>query len=303
MSAPAAAPTQPGVAPLQADLLAGVVLEVADLVATRAFYERIFRDAPGTWRETRRSLTFHCPPQTIRFVQRARPRTLADSGQHQAYRVPSGRLRALAADLESAGHQVDWWREDRPPERQLSTYLHDPSGNRVQLMASDEDGLLLDHASVEVHEFDYCEVVYRAALGGQMDYYHAWRVEDFDEARQWAAGDNLCASWTRRDNPSWTDFRDAGRRDSSLRVARPNTQVFWRYGPTVVGLISATKVRQEPPEELIRGTPRLVLRTGQTPEAAVASLSATLPIPFQHQGRSTYVRDPDGNFVELRCAG
>src|SRR5205823_12768458 len=61
--------------------------------------------------------------------------------------------------------------------------LHDPSGNRVQLMASDDTGLLLDHAAVEVHEFDYCEMVYRNALGGQMESYHAWRVEDFDDAK------------------------------------------------------------------------------------------------------------------------
>ena len=37
----------------------------------------------------------------------------------------------------------------------------------------------VDHAAVEVHEFDYCEMVYRNALGGQMESYHAWRVEDF----------------------------------------------------------------------------------------------------------------------------
>ena len=146
-------------------------------------------------------------------------------------------------------------------------------------------------------------MVYRNALGGQMESYHAWRVEDFDDAKLWATGDDPCAPWTRRDNPNWTDFRDAGARDSSMRVPRPNTQVFWRYGDTVVGLISATKVRQEPPEELIRGTPRLVLRTGQPAEVAMAHLSAILPIPFQSQGRSTYIRDPDGNFVELRCQG
>ena len=58
MSAPALAPTEPEPAPLQADLLAGVVLEVADLGATRAFYEPIFRTARGDWRSSHRGLTF-----------------------------------------------------------------------------------------------------------------------------------------------------------------------------------------------------------------------------------------------------
>lgn len=287
--------------PFAANLVAGVVLEAGNLAVTRAFYEPIFRDAPGEWEQGPRRLTFRGGPQTITFVQRARPRTLSDSGQHQAYRVRRERLGALARELAAAGVQVDWWREDPPAERTPSAYLHDPSGNRVQLMPSEKDGLLLDHVAFEVHEFDYCEVLYRNALGGQLDYYFGWRVEDHAEAKAWATGDDPCAPWTRRDNPNWTDFRDAGQRDTTMRVPRPNTQVFWRYGETRVGLISATKVRQEPPEEIIRGTPRVVLRTTAPAEVAMSHLTATLPIPFQHHGTTAFLRDPDGNFVELRC--
>ena len=63
MSAPALAPTRPEPPAIQADLLAGVVLEVADLAATRAFYEPIFRTAPGDWHLSRRNLTYDFRPQ------------------------------------------------------------------------------------------------------------------------------------------------------------------------------------------------------------------------------------------------
>lgn len=282
------------------DLIAGVTLEASDLAATRAFYDPIFRDAGGDWSEGRRNLTFRARRQTIEFVLKARPRTFADAGNHQAYRVRPSRLESLVAELTRAGHAVDWWREDHPAERKPSAYLLDPSGNRVQLVASDNPSVLLDHAAVEVFEFDYVEHVYLDNLGGQIDYYHGWKIEDYDDARAWAAGDDPCAPWTRRDNPGWTDFRDNGRANPNLRVARPNTHEFIRFGDTRLCLISATKVRQEPPEEMVRGTPRVVLHSGQPAAEVVASLSATLPIPFEHQGRSAFLKDPDGNFLEVR---
>ena len=287
--------------PIAADLLAGVVLEVSDLTATRAFYGPIFRDAAGDWSESRRNLTFRSGRQSIEFVLRARPRTLADGGNHQAYRVRRNRLESLVAELTRAGHQVEWWREDHPKERTPSAYLQDPSGNRVQLVASDDRSLLLDHVAVEVFEFDYVEYVYLKALGGRVDYYYGWKIEDYDDARAWASGDDPAAPWTRRDNPGWTDFRDQGRGNPNLRVARPNTHEFVGYGDTRICLVSATKVRQEPPEEMIKGTPRAVFHTRQPIAEVVASLSATLPIPFEHQGRSAFLKDPDGNFLELRC--
>jgi hypothetical protein len=292
------APTTGGV---PVDRLAGVVLEVSDLAATRAFYEPIFSDAAGEWSHGRRDLTFRARRQSIEFVLRARPRTFADGGNHQAYRVRPRRLESLVAELTRAGHPVEWWREDHPRERTPSAYLQDPSGNRVQLVPSDDQSVLLDHAAVEVFEFDYVEHVYLSALGGRIDYYHGWKIEDYDEARAWSAGDDPCAPWTRRDNPSWTDFRDQGRSNPNLRVARPNTHEFIAYGETRLGLVSATKIRQEPPEEMMRGTPRTILSTAQPISEVVATLSRTLPIPFDHQGRSAYLKDPDGNFVEVRC--
>lgn len=289
--------------PVQADLLAGVVLEARNLKATRAFYEPIFAHAVGEWRQGQSTLSFHSSGQSIEFVQRPRPRTLADSGQHQAYSIPSHRLPGLVQKLSDAGHEVVWWREDHPAERTCSAYLHDPNGNRVQLLASDNGGALLAHVAVEVHEFDYCEHVYVGALGGKIDYYHGWRIEDQEEARSWAEGDDPCAPWTRRDNPMWRDFLDAGTSDRNLRVPRPDTQLFISYGGPYVGLISATRVRQELPPQTIRATPRLVLRVAGPAIQTATTLARVLPLPFEQEGEAIFLRDPDGNFIELRCQG
>jgi hypothetical protein len=314
---------------IRVDLLAGVVLDVQDLDSTRAFYDCLFRDAPGRREERRGRLRYTCGAQTIEFVQRARPRTLPDSGQHQAYRVPRDRLHALANELaaisaptlgQAQGQHaaLNWWREDHPAERELSAYVHDPGGNRVQLMAADAPGPVLDHAAIEIYMFDYCEYLYRTALGGQVDYYHGWRTVDHEEAKQWAAGDDTCASWTRRDNANYRDYlvedpttgelRPArfsdqlgvDRPPARPRVARPAGQVFLSYGPTRIGLISATRVRQEPPEDQAKGTPRLVFQTSQSADAAAAHLAA-FPFVQKREGRHLFVRDPDGNFAELVC--
>lgn len=241
--------------PVQVDLLAGVVLESRNLEATRAFYASIFAHTRGEWYQDQRNLSFQAGNQSIEFVHHPRPRAFLDSGQHQAYRVPSDVLHALVNKLSDAGHEVGWWREDHPAERTASAYLHDPSGNWVQLFPSDQDGPLLAHAAVEVYEFDYCEHVYVGALGGKIDYYHGWTIRDQDEAKSWAEGDDACAPWTRRDNPNWRDFLEAGTSDRNLRVPRPNTQLSLRYGDCYVCLISATKVRQELPPHVIAQRP------------------------------------------------
>lgn len=301
---------------LHIERLAGVVLEVDDLAATEAFYEPIFQPSGGQWRRSRRQVAYRCGPQHVRFVLRRRPRTLSDSGQHQAYRLPRDHLLTVAQSLTTAGFHAEWWREDHPAERGVTAYFHDPSGNRVQLVASSDDGLLLEHAAIEVHDFNYCEYVYVTTLGGRVDYYHGWRAGDLEEAQQWAEGDDPCAPWTRRDNPHYRDFLVADptgqlrptRFSAQLgaapvrpvRVPRPNGQVFVAYGDTRLGLIGATRVRQEPPEHRTKGTPRVVLATTQ-PAAEVEGHLSSTPIPFRREGRNIFLRDPDGNFAELKC--
>jgi hypothetical protein len=315
MTAPAAPKVtieRPPEAPIRADLLAGAVLEVGDLDATRAFYERVFADRPGEWfrpdgRATALGYRYH--EQTIEFVRRTHPRTLPDSGQHWGYRVRPGRVEALAQELERSGAALNWWREDHPAERRQTGYLHDPSGNRVQLVPSDDRALLLDHAAIEIHEFDYVMYLYVTMIGGLRDYYHSWRNTDAKEARKWLEEGDPCAPWTRKDNPHYRDFLVDGKptaesrgsnNRAGLRIPRPNSQIFVTFGPTRLGLISATKVRQEPPEEQVKGTPRLVFTTRQSADQVMAHLRTT-PIPRKREGSSVFVKDADGVFSELRC--
>ncbi|HEY3117409.1 MAG TPA: VOC family protein [Chloroflexota bacterium] len=302
---------------MQVQRLSGIVLEAADLAATRAFYEPIFTHHSGTWEQSANRLLFSTPTESVEFVRHARPRTYQGGGYHQAYRVPAAKLKQLAQSYASAGSALEWWREDHPDERVPSPYLEDPSGNRVQLVASDQNGRLIDHVAVEVYEFDYCEYLWVTTLGGNVQYYHGWRREDQIEAKQWASGDDPCAPWTRKDNPSYRDFlivdpvtgeerpaRFAGevgaeRPSGPPKVPRPNGQVFYTYGDSRLALISATRVWQEQPEEIVKSTPRLVFDVAQDADAVAEALAPT-PIPWEREGNTIYVRDADGNFAELR---
>ncbi len=303
---------------VQAELVRGVVFEVSDLKDTRAFYEQVFGHAGGEWRQDRKALAYHCGKQTVEFVQQQQPRAFPDSGYHWAFRVPAGELEGIAGGLGKSGHTINRWREDHPLERAVGHYVEDPSGNIVQLVPSDDSSVLVDHVGIEIHMFDYCEYLYVIALGGRVEYYHGWRTIDHNEAKKWAGGDDPCAPWTRRDNPTYRDFLvedpktgelrptrfSAGSGQShehrQLRVARPNGQVFISYGATRLVLISATKVRQEPPEEQIKGTPRVILSTSRS-AGDVGSWLEQYPIPQLREGNDFFLRDADGNFCQLTC--
>lgn len=293
----------PQAAPVRPDLLAGVIVEVADLSATRAFYGRIFQEAPGEWQESAASLRFRSGAQTVEFLPRAEPRNRAHAGEHQAYRVGSGGLQRLADELAAAGHTVNWWKEDHPAERAATAYVDDPSGNRVQLVASDPREVLLDHVGVAIHEMEEAETFYLRALGGAVDHYHGWRTEDVLEAKAAGVDDLSAAPWTRRATMSFRTHQPE---------PLPSAQLFLAYGGTRLDVILTAERIPELPEEIVRGTPRLVLRTRQRTSDVVLYLSTVDISPvfmkhprrprFERDGSSVFLRDPSGNFVELACA-
>jgi catechol-2,3-dioxygenase len=275
------------------DRLAGLVVEVANLVATRAFYDRIFEGSGGAWHTATRSLTYCHARQKFEFVQRPRPRTLGHTGQHTAYHVPAERFEAVIHDLAEQGFPAAWWREDHPAERTPTGYLLDPSGNCVQLMAGAPGAQLVGHAAIEVHDLELAEPFYVKGLGGQVDYYHGWRMADYAEAKAWEEGRDACTPWTRRFDVRYWD---------KLRVARPNMQLFVRFGSSVLGLILATEHHQEPPEEVLRGTPRVVLHTNQ-PTSDVEQHLSGAGVRFESAADGhVFLRDPAGNYVELDCS-
>ena len=286
------------VPPLIHPVLAGETIEVSDLASTRAFYTPLFEGFQGEWTAGEKSLAFRSGPQLLEFVERAQPRVSGETGAHIALRVQADRLHPLAEKLEALGRKVNWWLEDHPSERKASVYVHDPSGNRLQLVSGDGN-LLLDHAAIEVYDLVLAEAFYTDALGGAVDYYHGLTMDHYAEAKCYDES-NLCAPWTRLFVVRVSDKQ---------RMARPNLQLFLRFGETVLGLILAHEHRQEPPEELRKGTPRLLLRTAQTAEAVADHLSRLkikgMPagaLLFEREGQSIFLRDPSGNFFGVECA-
>ncbi len=279
--------------------LAGVVLPVGDLGATKDFYGEILPER-GRWSEGERSLSFTGGGQALSFIEESRPRFSPESGAHIALRVVPGRTTKIAETLSAAGFEVSTWREDHPRERAASTYVKDPTGHTVQLVAAEDSALFLDHAAVEVHDLVLAEAYYSRGLGAVAEYAHGTSMDDYAEAKAWGEGRDPCAPWTRLFVVRVSDRQ---------RMARPNLQLFFRLGETRLGLIVAREHRQEPPEELIRGTPRAILETKVKAEDMVEHLRRLRikeitpgPLPFAREGNRIYLRDPAGNFLELHCA-
>jgi hypothetical protein len=291
--------------PLAIDMISGAVLDAADLAATRAFYAPIFRDHPGEWLETRSRLIFESGDQRIEFIKRPRPRTLAHAGQHVAYRVKADRLKALADELSVAGHSVNWWREDHPNEKETTAYLSDPSGNIVQLVASEDLSLLIDHYYVPVEDIEHGELFYIKALRGSLECYYGYKTEDVAAAKRWHEGKDPCAPWTRN---AFISFR------THEPNPTPAAQIFARFGQAYVGVTLTGQRIPEPPEEFLKATPRAILHTTQRPDEVARYMAGVQISPvslkydgghiaFRREGRSIYLRDRSGNFFQIDCAG
>jgi catechol 2,3-dioxygenase-like lactoylglutathione lyase family enzyme len=290
---------------LECESIAGAIIEVKDLETTRAFYGRLLRHHSGEWKNSGSTLRFECGKQKLEFVVRESLKRPAGTGYHKAYRIRNDRLKPLIEEFSQTGSEVQWWREDDPREREGSAYLQDPSGNCVQLLPSNDDELLLDHVGVEVHDLEPAEVFYVKVLGGRVGYYHGRKMDDYEEAKAWGEGKDLCAPWTRLAVEK--RIPDGPERK---KIPRPNQQVFARYGATTFGLILAREHHQEPPEEMLRGTPRTVFKTSISLEQAQERLAhpdvsldpeGRINLSYETEGTSLFLRDSAGNFAEIVC--
>lgn len=274
------------------DAIAGIAVEVRDFNAAQAFYELIVADHNGMWTRTENRLVFQTSDQIIEFVKAAEPRTLDTTAQHYGIQVRRDRLDALVKDLTVAGFPIAWWREDHPAERRVAPYIQDPSGNRVQIVPVDQAERVIDHVGVEVFDMDPLEFFYTRILGGHVDYHFGRSVEHILEAKAAIDGRDPCAPWTRLTERRYTE-RKGG-------LPGPNQQLYVRYGPTRLLITLAKSHRQEPPEELLRGTPRVQLRVRGAAGLVIEEL-AKIGYPFQQDDQQLFLRDPAGNFLELVC--
>ena len=246
--------------------------------------------------------------QWLVLAQSSEPRSLPDTGVHQAYKIATADCEAIRKKLAARDVTVHTYKEDRPAEEDDNFYFFDPDGNRVQLVAakavSDASGRVLgiDHAAVECHDLEWAEDFYVKLLGLTVDHRVGWRTADYVRARLWGEGKEDMAPGTRRWDQRYTVM------EQKRRIPRPNTQLFTRVGDNVLGIYLATQHRQEPPEKQIVGTPRIGLRANRNELDEIKRLLTKhrFPVdgPIEHPASSPvavsiYVRDPGANFLEL----
>lgn len=291
-----------------------LVIEVSELKQGEEFYrdvlgfESIGRDRLS---DCGRSVSLQAASgQWLILAENPQPRSLPETGAHQAYTVgPAGR-ELIEKKLAARGVEIHTYKEDRPAEEEDNFYFYDPGGNRIQLVAS---GTLsgaagkvigIDHVVVECHDLEWAEDFYVKILGLTVDHRVGWRTDDYLRAKLWGEGKENMAPGTRRWDKRYTVM------EQKRLIPRPNTQLFTRVGPGVLGIYLATSHRQEPPEAQVVGTPRIGFRANRKTLEETAKLLRERRFaahgPVEHAAStpiasSLYVRDPGGNFLEI-CA-
>lgn len=289
-----------------------IVIEVSDLKRGDEFY----RDVLGF-----ESLGYDRVPdcghsvllratsgQWLILSENPQPRSLPETGTHQAYRVAPSDRETIGKKLAALRIEVHTYKEDRPAEEEDNFHFYDPDGNRIQLVASKTHHdagrkvLGIDHAAVECHDLEWAEDFYVKVLGLTVDHRVGWRTADYVRAKLWGEGKEEMAPGTRRWDQRYTVM------EQKRRIPRPNTQLFMRVGDGVLGIYLATQHRQEPPEKQIVGTPRIGLRASRRALDEAVKLLTERCFPFQgpiEQPASTpiaaslYFKDPGANFLEI----
>jgi len=294
------------------DGISHVVVEVSDLERGEEFYRRLGFELLGSdlLPDCGSSRVFGTASgQWLVLSQNQSPRSLPETGVHQAYRVTASHREDLAAALPAHHVTIHRYKEDRPAEEPDNFYFFDPDGNRIQLIAASPSagashGVIgIDHVAIESHDLEWAEDYYVKKLGLAVDHRVGWCTEDYVRARLWGEGKEHMAPGTRRWDQRYTVM------EQKRRLPRPNTQLFLRVSDDAcLGVYLATQHRQEPPEEQVVGTPRIGLRASRPQLDHAAKLLGEnrhrMAGPREHRdtsllAASLYLRDPGGNFLEI----
>lgn len=296
--------------------IAHTVIEVSDLDRARAFYgERLGLGAPRDRWPNGDEVSLPLPSgQSLVLRQSAAPRTFADGGVHQAYRATPAGIDRIVQSLAADSVTVHRYHEDRPAEQNDNCYFADPDGNRIQLVASKQGNgagvLAIDHTAVQASDMEWIEDFYSGRFGLPIEHRVGVNTGDYVRARAWGEGKEDMAPGTRRWDERYRDIPGA-KPGQGRRVPRPNMQIFYTMGDSVLGVFLATSHQQEPPPRQATGTPRTAYWTDAATldhAAAILSEAKIAAIgPVQHpagspMAASLYFRDPCGNFIEL-CSG
>ena len=298
----------------QAYAIAGithVAINTADPARARDFYCDVlgFAEAPA-------KVLPHCGEhrlletrtgQLVALCRAAPSPGLAKTAIHTAYRMSGPARAALLEKLRRSGTEIFTYKEDRPEEAPQNCYLHDPDGNRIQLVAdptlSGEGVAGIDHAAIQAIDLEWAEKFYVGMLGLEVAHVVGWRTEDYVRAEAWAAGKEQYLPGAMRLDKRYFAFPG-----QPTHRPRPNIQLYVRAGAETIAIYLDVEHRQEPPEEQLIGTPRIALRLagGRLEDVAAELAKAKRPFagPVTHAagapiGRSLYLKDPGANFLEI----
>lgn len=305
---------------MQVQGISHLAIEVKDLRQSEEFYRALLGFAPlghDLWPDCGRSLLLQAASgQHLILCESDQPRSLPETGIHQAYRIAPADREAIARKLSARDIKVHTYKEDRPGEEENNFYFYDPDGNRIQLIAWQKGSqaagkaLGIDHAAVESYDLEWSEDFYIKALGFPVDHWVGVRTGDYARAKIWGEGKEEMAPGTRRWDQRYTVM------EQKRRLPRPNMQLYVRFGDAVLGVYLALEHRQEPPEEQMAGTPRIAFRASRAGLEETMRLLSKHRFPFHQslfQGpvehpasapiaASLYFKDPSSNFLELCVA-
>jgi len=300
-----------------------VAVNVTDLSAAKAFY----CDLLGFQEDPAATLP-HCGAhivlraasgQRVALCHRPAWIPLAETGIHNAYRVTPAARDRIADRLRQAGVTILTYKEMREAEQSDNFYCLDPSGNRVQLVASEVGGgavearassdILIggiDHVAVQAVDVEWQEKFYIGDIGLLATDVVGWRTADYLRARAWGEGKEDIAPGIMRWDKRFYVFPG-----QEPNVARVNVQLFLQAGNERLGIYLANKYFQEPPEHLAIGTPRFALTVKSRADLdKIATLlragGRIIEGPTDHPPSSPwscslYCQDPGANFLEFCC--
>jgi catechol 2,3-dioxygenase-like lactoylglutathione lyase family enzyme len=293
--------------------LGGVVLGVDDPDAASDFYCRVLGcraiGADLLPNSGAHRLVATGSGALIAFAAIAAREDVRDSGVHVGLRTTAAGRDALVRRLAAEGVAIHGYREDRAAEQDDRFYFTDPAGNRLQFVAraaakgGGVDGIDgIDHVCIQVSDMMWGEEFYGRILGLAVESRFGLRTADHAQARIWARGEDDMAPGTRRNDKLYMMM--GGQKE----VPRTNMQVYFEAGDGIIGVYLATRHVQEPREEDLFGTPRMMIAAPRAAlDAAAGRLGAAgRPFigPIEHGAAalvsaSFYFRDTGGNFIEL----
>jgi len=296
-----------------------VALPCADIARSLSFYVNVLgliEDRGAQLPECGEHVVLRVPSGQRVALCRATAPLPPDNGRHIGFGVPAPAREIIMRKAVSRGIALHRYKEDRPAEESDNYYVHDPHGNRVQLVAVAAENVdavprvaSIDHVGMQAIDLEWEEDLYVRLLGMPVEHVTGWRTSDYKRARLWGEGKEQMAPGTRRwDNRfGYVPGRVPGQ---SSVIARPNMQLFVKAGSQTVGLFLAFERYQLPPEERIVGVPRVGFSVDREAFDAVADRfdRAKLPVSAPHEhprsspyAASLYGKDRGANFLEFCC--